>query len=133
MSRARRTIDVNTTLPAHVVAAFTRNVCQESISTDALLSSIAGLLFMLQSTSALSWPHTLGCCVASAVFGPATGLALFCAHREEDGRSTAITAGVAEPKSSGGGGSSNAGAPSQDSALKRSARLRAKQSGGHFE
>jgi len=62
-------------------------VCQQSISIDAILSSAAGILYMLiragHEEGAPSRARALGCSLASVLVGPAAGLALFCAFHEE--------------------------------------------------
>ena len=63
-------------------------VCQQSISIDAILSSAAGILYMLsragdEEEGAPSRAWALGCSLASLLVGPAAGLALFCATHEE--------------------------------------------------
>jgi hypothetical protein len=62
-------------------------VCQQSISIDAILSSAAGILYMLfragHEEGARARARALGCSLASVLVGPAAGLALFCAIHEE--------------------------------------------------
>ena len=68
---------------SHLVNATMRNVCQASISIDAVLSSVAGSAFMVGSAERADRLHALGCCAASVLVGPAAGLAVLCAHRED--------------------------------------------------
>lgn len=64
-----------------LVMASARNVCQASISIDAVMASVAGGAFMLGSAEgADDWTQARRACVLSAMVGPAAGLALFYAR-----------------------------------------------------
>jgi len=76
------TVDLQA-LPKLLLAATTRNVCQASISIDAVLASLAGIAFMVGSADRQHRTHALACSLAGAVVGPAAGLAWYCARREE--------------------------------------------------
>ena len=60
-----------------LVGAAARNLCQASISTDAVLSSITGLAFVCLSDSVrYDWRSALLCCLLTPVVGPAAALAM---------------------------------------------------------
>ena len=66
-----------------LVAAAGHNVCQASISIDAALSAICGLLFLLAISHRQDRTHAIVCCVLSPAIGPAAALALGYARHSE--------------------------------------------------
>ena len=66
-----------------LVAAAARNVCQESITVDAVLSSLASAAFIVVGAGREHRATAVTCVLLGLVAGPAAGLALDCARREQ--------------------------------------------------